>query len=207
MSRDENSNQQTDKTFKQRLVGAIVLVSLAVIFLPMIFDKQEDYRSTTVLVEVPPRPQVALPEEQVVEEVTIARKQPVEIAVPETRPEPAPQPTPESVPAAKPAPSAAAKAKAEPPARGPAVGIDANNLPVSWSVQVASGGDHKAALKVRDSYREQGYKAYVRTEKNLHKVQLGPYIKVADAKQACNRIKQQKNNQNACFVLRFEPVN
>ena len=44
-----------DKAYKQRMVGALVLVALAVIFLPMLFSRQDEQRQVTV--EAPAAPQ------------------------------------------------------------------------------------------------------------------------------------------------------
>ena len=44
-----------DKNLKQRIVGALVLVALAVIFLPMLFSRPDDQRQ--VVVDAPPIPQ------------------------------------------------------------------------------------------------------------------------------------------------------
>lgn len=46
---------ETVDTLKQRLVGAFVLISLAVIFLPMIFDEPHEQQSN-IIVSVPPQP-------------------------------------------------------------------------------------------------------------------------------------------------------
>ncbi|BAN47749.1 SPOR domain-containing protein [Metapseudomonas resinovorans] len=43
-----------DKGLKQRIVGALVLVALAVIFLPMLFSREDELRQ--VVVEAPPMP-------------------------------------------------------------------------------------------------------------------------------------------------------
>ena len=45
-----------DKVIKQRMVGALVLVALAVIFLPMLFTKEDELRQ--VKVEAPAAPRV-----------------------------------------------------------------------------------------------------------------------------------------------------
>ena len=45
-----------DASVKQRLVGAAVLVVLAVIFLPMVFDGAEDTASQTIDLGIPPEP-------------------------------------------------------------------------------------------------------------------------------------------------------
>src|SRR5438045_1567780 len=53
-----------DKAYKQRMVGALVLVALAVIFLPMLFSRQDEQRQVTV--EAPAAPQAhAMPQVQV----------------------------------------------------------------------------------------------------------------------------------------------
>ena len=53
-----------DKSYKQRMVGALVLVALAVIFLPMLFTRQDEQRQVTV--EAPSAPQApAMPQVQV----------------------------------------------------------------------------------------------------------------------------------------------
>ena len=44
-----------DSAYKQRMVGALVLVALAVIFLPMLFSRQDEQRQ--VVVEAPAAPQ------------------------------------------------------------------------------------------------------------------------------------------------------
>lgn len=203
MDNVEQVEKQSDDSFKQRLVGAVVLISLAVIFLPMIFDKQDDYQTTTqTLVQMPPKPVMSEVPEYKVNEVAL----PV--------PEPVIEPDlPPAIPpvnnAAAPQAQTPAKVQATAPARAqtqPKPGIDKNNLPLSWSVQLASGANLKAANQMRDDYRKQGYKAYVRTEGKLHKVLIGPYIRSADAQQDCEKIKQRQNNKQACFVLRYQPA-
>ena len=47
---------ETVDSLKQRLVGAFVILSLAIIFLPMIFDKPHN-ESDTLVVSVPPKPE------------------------------------------------------------------------------------------------------------------------------------------------------
>ncbi|HEY8329735.1 MAG TPA: SPOR domain-containing protein, partial [Pseudomonas sp.] len=43
-----------DRRFKQRIVGAAVLVVLVVVFLPMLFNREDEQRR--VRVEAPPMP-------------------------------------------------------------------------------------------------------------------------------------------------------
>ncbi len=83
------------------------------------------------------------------------------------------------------------------------LGIDSNNLPLSWSIQLASVQSLEGANKLRDKYRDKGYKAYVRSDNKLYKVQIGPMLRRNDAAQICSKIKQK--DQQDCFVVRFEP--
>ena len=49
-----------DKGLLQRMVGALVLIAIAVIFVPMLFNRQDDLRHVTVdAPSIPPAPVVA----------------------------------------------------------------------------------------------------------------------------------------------------
>ena len=61
-----------DKAYKQRMVGALVLVALAVIFLPMLFSRQDEQRQ--IQVDAPTAPQVpVMPQVQVAGPLSSAR--------------------------------------------------------------------------------------------------------------------------------------
>ncbi|NVZ77304.1 SPOR domain-containing protein, partial [Pseudomonas gingeri] len=83
-----------DKAYKQRMVGALVLVALAVIFLPMLFSRQDEQRQ--VRVDPPAAPQApAVPQVQV---------EPVAVPEPQSLPQ-EPVPEEEDEVAAKPVPA------------------------------------------------------------------------------------------------------
>lgn len=67
-----------DNTFKQRMVGALVLIALAVIFLPMLFSRQDEMREVRVEApaapKVPAQPQVQVQPVQVPEQQAIAQE-------------------------------------------------------------------------------------------------------------------------------------
>ncbi|RUM94362.1 MAG: hypothetical protein DSZ28_03565, partial [Thiothrix sp.] len=50
-----------DKSLQKKLVGAAVLVALAVIFLPMFLDGKKDVGSTPMQIEIPPKPVYDIP--------------------------------------------------------------------------------------------------------------------------------------------------
>ncbi|MFZ5933677.1 cell division protein [Pseudomonas putida] len=213
-----------DKGMKQRMVGALVLVALAVIFLPMLFTRQDEMRQ--VRVDAPQAPamptlpevkveQVAVPEPQplpeepeqppvVVNESTAPVRTPSQPITPspQTQPQvqaqPKPQtPVPTPAPAAKPA-APVATAPAPAPSK-----IDVNGLPVSWSIQLASLSSRAGAENLQKTLRSQGYNAYIRSAGGMNRVYVGPLIERAEAdklKDVINR--QQKLNG---FVTRFQP--
>ncbi|RZI18179.1 SPOR domain-containing protein [Pseudomonas orientalis] len=199
-----------DSAYKQRMVGALVLVALAVIFLPMLFSRQDEQRQ--VVVEAPAAPQApAVPQVQV-EPVVVPEPQ----ALPEEEPVPtdaevaaqqAPSmPVQPSVPVVKPAPSAPVAA-AKPAAPGkPDVGqsrIDPNGLPISWSIQVASLGNREGADALQKKLRAQGYNAYIRSADGKNRVFIGPLIERAEADRLRDLLDRQQNLKG--FVTRFQP--
>ena len=76
-----------DKVLKQRIVGALVLVALAVIFLPMLFSREDELRQVSVdapaMPERPVMPQIELEPVSVPEPVAEDEVPPVE-PVPQT---------------------------------------------------------------------------------------------------------------------------
>ncbi|MDF2075980.1 SPOR domain-containing protein [Pseudomonas mendocina] len=198
-----------DKGLKQRMVGALVLVALAVIFLPMLLSREDEMRR--VVVEAPAMPQAPAATEIVVE--------PAEVVEPEQLPqEPVPveevepqivevpeQPKQAPVPAVQPSAPEPAKteqsvatASAKPEGR-----LDANNLPISWSVQLASLSSRGGAENLQKTLRSQGYNAYIRTFDGMNRVFVGPLIERAEAE----RLRDQLNRQHKLsgFVVRFQP--
>ena len=218
-----------DKAYKQRMVGALVLVALAVIFLPMLFSRQDEQRQVTV--EAPSAPQapavpqvqlepVAVPEPQVLPQEPVpsddevaeqsAPSMPI-AAAPAPAPAPAPVPTPAPAakpvapaPVAKPAPAPAqpiAAAAAKPDATQSRV--DANGLSVSWSVQLASLSSRESAESLQKTLRSQGYNAYIRSADGKNRVFVGPLIERAEADRLRDVLSRQQNLKG--FVVRFQP--
>jgi len=214
-----------DKAYKQRMVGALVLVALAVIFLPMLFSRQDEQRQ--VRVEAPTAPQASALPQVKVEPVPVPEPQalppdavPADEEVEETpvpvAPAPAPKPV-APVAAAKPvAPAPAAKpapAPAQTPAQVVAVApakldttqnrVDPNGLPISWSVQLASLSSRDSAESLQKTLRSQGYNAYIRSSDGKNRVFVGPLIERAEADRLRDLLGRQQNLKG--FVVRFQP--
>lgn len=98
-------------------------------------------------------------------------------------------------------PEQPAPAKTEPPVAEPR--LDNNNLPVSWSIQLASLSNRASAESLQQTLRSQGYNAYIRSFDGMNRVFVGPVIQRAEADRLRDQLsKQQKLNG---FVVRFQP--
>lgn len=211
-----------DKAYKQRMVGALVLVALAVIFLPMLFSRQDEQRQVTVDAPVAPHapavPQVqlepvAVPEPQALPQEPVPTDEEVaEDAAPAASTAPAPAPTAPIAIAKPTAPPAVAKpipAPAQPIAAASAKPdttqsrVDANGLSVSWSVQLASLSSRASAESLQKTLRSQGYNAYIRSADGKNRVFVGPLIERAEADRLRDLLGRQQNLKG--FVVRFQP--
>ncbi|MEO1888356.1 MAG: SPOR domain-containing protein, partial [Cycloclasticus sp.] len=124
-----------EQPLKQRLIGAIILISLAIIFVPMLIG-QKPTESDVISIDIPKAPKdldsriLALPEQEIemVAKVTISDKGGVKV-IKATIP--------------------------EPPKMKPVEGITA------WVVQVGSFSDQKNADALSDKLKKLGYTAFV----------------------------------------------
>jgi DedD protein len=208
-----------DNVFKQRMVGALVLIAVAVIFLPMLFTRQDE-ETRQVQVDAPAAPQAPvapqvkvepvpvpepqmLPEEPIVEEQAApATGQPPSMPIAPAPPVASAPAAPASKPAAKPAPAPAAPAATTAKPASPA-GVDANGLSVSWSVQLASMSNRANADNLQKTLRAQGYNAYIRTAGGVNRVFVGPLIERAEADRLRDQLDKQQKLKG--IVVRFQP--
>jgi len=206
-------------------VGALVLVALAVIFLPMLFTREDEMRQ--VHVEAPQAPAmpslpevkvepVAVPEPQViaqepqqppvvVDESTAPAATPSQPITPSPQTQAQVQPAKPQVPAAKVEPKPAASPAPATAVAKPAAPskIDVNGLPVSWSIQLASLSNRAGAEKLQQTLRSQGYNAYIRSAGGMNRVYVGPLIERAEAERTRDAINRQNSLKG--FVVRFQP--
>jgi len=215
-----------DKAYKQRMVGALVLVALAVIFLPMLFSRQDEQRQVTV--DAPAAPQapavaqiqmetVAVPEPQVLPQEPVPSDDEVAEQAAPAAPIASAAPVPAPAPVAKPVAPTPAPAPVVKPTTAPAQPIaalsakpdttqsrvDANGLSVSWSVQLASLSSRASAESLQKTLRSQGYNAYIRSADGKNRVFVGPLIERAEADRLRDLLSRQQNLKG--FVVRFQP--
>jgi DedD protein len=187
-----------DEKLKQRLVGASVLVALAVIFLPSLFHKDQRVSINTTT-QIPPAP--------VVEPVVIPKP---------VRPEGVTPPTPDKLfqPEVLEEPAVAeqkepVKQVDELPKKVPEKPrLTESGVPAGWVVQAASFKSKESADKFTARLLKADYKAYqqgVKTNKGeFFRVFIGPYINQKDAVNTQKKV--DKDYKVKSRVQRFNPI-
>lgn len=169
-----------EQRIKQRLIGAAVLVSLAVIFIPIILEGPEDEFGPWGT-KMPKRPAqdvmtdlrpLALPKR--------GASEPVKSIVLDDN-------NSKSKPDTRDIKSTAGKS---PPAGKPKSALDKGLQ--SWVVQVASFNHEKNAMALRKRLRDKGYTTFVEKLKtkqgNVYRVRVGPELKRSDVEILRDRI-------------------
>ncbi|AKO52709.1 sporulation protein [Marinobacter psychrophilus] len=185
---------------KQRIIGALVLISLAVIFVPMIFDEPHSGRNSTSInipeeppfpeVSTEPPPQTSMPEYQNVSGPAAADRASGSgdfKLIEEVTPEPA-TPTTASNTVTLP-PVAEVKPAPAQPEPGPQTEEEfSRSLEGAWVVQLGSFGDADNARRLRDSAREKGYSSHLqefsRGDTRLTRVFSGPFASKSESEAA-----------------------
>tara|TARA_R110001592_G_scaffold35495_4_gene120768 strand:- start:13974 stop:14537 length:564 start_codon:yes stop_codon:yes gene_type:complete len=158
-----------DDKLKQRIIGALVLVVAAVVFLPMLLSGQDE----TVKVEI------EVPQAPVMDQTEIEAAAPIELPAPEPVAEiPAPEMLPEAPAVSTPAETPVVSA---PPA------VEKKPVPMqsgNWVVQLGSFSSAANAEALRDTLVGQGYNAYSLSAKvdgsDITRVFVGPLLDRAE---------------------------
>ncbi len=185
-----------DDILKQRLVGALILVALGVVFWPIIFVEPGDQGSSEQP-GIPERPAVDTAPIEPPDLAGLRPSRPATVAREEARPEPAApvaKPDIEPEPPGVDKPLAAAKSapmetvvtaeeardserpiRSEPPEKPQ---LDADGVPIAWILQVASVSSADKAEQLRKDLLAFDQKAYVKRVKRdgkvLYRVYIGP---------------------------------
>lgn len=178
---------------KQRLVGALILVALGVVFWPIIFV-QPGSQPAAEQAQIPPAPAVdtapieppdmagmrSSREVQAQKDAandSLSWPVPAPQSKPVVEPEVPPKPAAES-PAPKVAKAPAAPVKRTRTAPPEKLQIDSDGVPVAWILQVASVSSSEKADELRQRLLRVDQKAYVkrvrRNGKDLYRVYIGP---------------------------------
>jgi len=189
---------------KQRIVGTFVLLTLALIFLPIVFDGKGSYEPAMTS-RIPDPPQVAiLPEPVQSRPVIIAETgREAELTTPGEEAASAEDP-----PEAEAAPESVAVTTSEPVFSRDVPQLDSAGLPQAWVVQLASFADVDNARNLLVRLQGAGYKAYIRSvvgdQGERNRVLVGPWVVRARADETQTQL--QRQFQLAGMVVSYEMV-
>lgn len=193
---------------KQRLVGALVLIAVAAVFLPMLFeapkkillDRQSQISQPSPfkkfqLVEPASRTAKSGHQESQIEQAKVAPN-----AVKSTPAEKTPK---SSVKQSRKSENHAAKVSSSQPEKPR---LDKQGLPVAWVIQVASFAKKDNALKLKDELRAKNFSAYIKSIETSRgpavRVFVGPKLDKKRAEQVKQRL--DKEFQLNTLIVRFE---
>jgi DedD protein len=177
-----------ERRLKERVIGASVLVMLAVIFIPMVLDDSEHVETKITGTNIPPRPEaeftskiVPLPGGDFAKPEPAAESAAQNAEAPAERP---PAPEPDAASPAAPVPAVDAVAAA--PDR---VGLTA------WVVQLGSFSSEANAAGLDQRLRRAGYSSFVEPLKQdgeaAFRVRVGPELLRSEAQALRDRIKSE----------------
>lgn len=198
-----------DKALKQRMVGAVVLIALAVIFIPMLLNGNSEQGTRTVSLDIPSPPEEQYRSRLLPLEGSGNGKESATGAQPQGQvarsanpppgstandggasPKPTPPPPDETKQSAQPGqapastPEPAESGSQASAGSGTAGGSKAAPLS-NWFVQVGSFSSRDNAQELRDRLRNAGYTAFVETSTvdgtTTHRVKVGPEMDKARA--------------------------
>jgi len=175
---------------KQRLVGAVVLVALAVIFIPMLLSGRGDLGGSIEGSNIPPEPDFRFPPVPTAPKAPPVAAAPVvplgdddEVVLPVAPDKPAPAKNIVKTPA-KPVPSIAEKTTP----------VESGQLS-GWVVQVGSFSARNNAQALRDKLRKQGHASFVESIKGesgrVYRVRVGPELSKAAADKLRQRLAKE----------------
>jgi len=191
-----------DERLKHRLVGAAVLVSLGVIFIPMVLDNAGNDGDAIVSSNIPPKPAEQFSSRVVPVREPVARiaEEPLPAATVEAQgiygalPD-AVEPSAGPVAAGDALPSASGPGAASPPAAHDSTAAESAGSVTAWAVQLGSFSNAQNAIALRDRLREQGYTAFVESAPSgtavMTRVYVGPELVRGRAVQVLEKLRTE----------------
>ena len=174
---------QLNKRARRRLVGAIALVVIVIVFLPMILDNEPRQMSQDISINLP----------------TLAQEDSADSAAPEPlRFKPIEAPAAEKTPpAAQPKPQQQTRARTRPAvADQPVARPKSTSVNEGFVVQLGAFSRSENATRLAATVRDSRFDAYTEvvstTQGERTRVRVGPYPTRAAAEDARKRLKQRK---------------
>ncbi|MBV0931914.1 SPOR domain-containing protein [Marinobacterium weihaiense] len=175
---------------KKRLVGAAAVIVSALVLFPLLLDGS-GYRERHLSERIPPAPALPAP-------VDI---EPVNPSLPDT-----PDPADPAAPAVVKVPDrqvSPAVEQAQPviDATRDTPALDKEQVPVAWTLQLASFRDEANAHALRKELVADGYKVYIRHGSDLVRVFVGPDLQRTRLEQLQGRLKRDYSLEG--MIVRF----
>lgn len=189
--------------FKQRIIGAIVLIALAVIFIPILLPGHRDLGFSDTESHIPAKPD-ELENLKVLElEKPLPAPTPREIVrIPiDERSPPAPK-TESDAPVVEQKPTTTEKKPSPPPVKE--TKSDTASTTKAWVVQVGSFSKRDNAMRLRDQLRSKGYKTFVEqisaADKIFYRVRVGPVVSRSNALDLQKELQTKMKLQDTAVV-------
>jgi DedD protein len=164
---------------KQRVVGTIVLLALALIFLPLIFDGDGSYQRP-LSSRIPTPPEVQAMPTAVPQRVVIPAERAVIASTIEDNNVVLTEPIPISSGNNTPTPDTAGPVPANADEKPTSILIETTGLPAGWSVRLGTFSNTENARNLSQRLASRGYKVYSRqvdtTQGTLTAVFVGPQV-------------------------------
>lgn len=179
-----------DHLLKRRVIGALLTVIAVVIILPVVLDSS---RHSELVIDMPAMPDV--PDWALVQDEQRVRIELQQLASGEAAKSLVFN-EPEQISKDDPAPSDVA------PDRG---GLDAQQQPYAWVLQLGAFAEVKNAHALRDRLRNKGFKAYTEASGGYTRVLVGPEVRREDIVTLQQRVKAELK-QNDVPIKRYQPA-
>lgn len=187
-----------DDGLKQRIIGAFVLLAIAIIFVPVFFDRERiEPVDRKTLIPLAPTIEPVVIERPVPTVDNFEPAKPVEeIFVPVVEASPVPERKP-----------AAEEGNPEPEVKAEKITTTEKGVPQGWVLQIASYRSAERAGKMRDELVDAGYKAYIRDVRanggKMSRVYVGPRLDRSQMEKEKAEL-DKKYNINT-LLLKFDP--
>ena len=179
------TSETVEVKLKHRLAGAVIIMSLAIIILPLILDGSEQER-IRITSQIPNPPKVELEEISITDVVRKIKQ--MEQSSKDRLPKEVVDET-------------------DYRERSDFL-FDKNNLPVNWSIQIGSFESEKNAVRLRERLRSNNYRTYVlhaqSNEGGLYRVFVGPSSSKAALTQMMGQIEASHDLKGRIVRYRIE---
>ena len=158
-----------EKALKQRLTGAIILIILGVIFIPLLLDGAGHHARFSKDIDIPPEPVIKIKSWDELKEIPASSTSAKSSAVADKKP-------------------AAKSSKGTKKTTQPSI--------KAWALQLGSFSQQTNALVLRDQLRAKGYRAFVeksgKSDKTSYKVRVGPDLDRSKIEKIAKKLKKNE---------------